>query len=152
MTRPPSIVRFEQLYLASIAIWLLTTLGFWSVNRHMIEANPQTAANPQMQSFALTLMVVSAAVVLGASLLFWWLAARKGSPVGKWLVVVTEAIGILFALYALYLLVSGAAPNVLNAVGNLLSTALAVAAAALLFRPDANVWFADGRGEAEPLA
>ena len=152
MNRPPSIVRFEQLYLGSIAIWLLTTLGFWSVNRRMIEANPQYAANPQMQSFAATLMVVSAAVVLAASVLFWWLTARKASPVGKWLVVVTEAIGVLFAVYALYLLATGGAPNALNAIGNLVSTALAVGAAVMLFRPDANAWFAAGRGGAEPLA
>lgn len=152
MTRPPSIVRFEQLYLGSIAVWLLTTLGFWSLNRKLIEENPQTAANPQMQSFALTLMVATAVIVLAVSVLLWWLAARRASPVGKWLVVATEALGVLLALYSLYLLATGAAPNVVNALGNLISTALAASAALLLFRPDAKAWFADGRGEGESLA
>ena len=149
MARPPSIVRFEQLYLASIAVWLFTTVSFWSLNRRALETSSQYAANPSAQSAMAGLMIGTASVVLAASLLFWWLAARRAHAAGKWMILATEAVGALLALYAIYGLFRGAAPNTANLVLNLLATGLAVAAALMLLRPDANAWFAEGRGEPE---
>ena len=145
MTRPASIIRFEQLYLASFALWAINALANWSTARATLVNNPQIGANPGMAGMVGGMLGVGAVIVAGVSLLLWWLVARKASVVGKWLVVVTEGLGVLFALFGLLALVSGRAPSALLAISGLVATALAVAAAVMLFRPDADAWLSDGR-------
>ncbi|SEM46493.1 hypothetical protein SAMN05192583_0301 [Sphingomonas gellani] len=48
MQRPPSIVTFERLYLASIALGLANTSVGWTARRAMLDQNPAVIANPQL--------------------------------------------------------------------------------------------------------
>jgi hypothetical protein len=143
VTRPPSIVLFERLYLGSLALYLINSAVFWSSNRAIAMSTPQVQASPEAASMVGVIMVASLAITAGISLLFWWLVARQRSTVGKWLVVATEVIGALFGLFALFQLVRGVAPNVPSAALGIVSTALAVVAAIVLFRPDATAWLGE---------
>ena len=151
MSRPPSIILFERLYLGSIALYILNAALFWTQNRALVAAMPQLRANAQLASLVGAIIVGSLVVTLLLSLLFWWLVAKQRSEAGKWAVVVTEVIGALLAVLPLIRLVQGATPNVVGAVLGLASTALAIWAATLLFRPDAQPWFGE-QDAAEPLA
>lgn len=150
VTRPPSIVAFERLYLGSILLGIVNAIAFWSINRAAILDLPQVQASTGMTGMVDGMLIGSLAINVAISLLFWWLVARQGSVVGKWLVVVTEAIGLVMAILPLLRLLRGTAGNVPGTVLALVSTALAVAAAAMLFRADANGWFA--ARDAEPAA
>ena len=150
MTRPPSIVLFERLYLGSLAIYLINAAMFWTQSRDTVAAMPQIQANPAIAALVPPIMLGSLAVTVLFAILFWWLVARQRSEVGKWLVVVTEAIGGLFGLFALLQLVWGTAVNPTAAAIGLLATALAVAAAVVLFRPDARAWFGEEPGVTLP--
>lgn len=112
MQRPPSIVLFERLYLGSLMLWAVNTALFWSRTREIMAQNPQLQANPQVAAIVAPLMIASLVATVGVSLLFWFLVARRGSVAGKWLVVVTEALGALFALIAILRLVQGRTPNI----------------------------------------
>lgn len=144
MTRPSSIVAFERLYLGSIAVYLLNALVFWSTNRELMNSMSQIRSAPGLAELIGPIAIATLVVTVLISLLFWFLIVRKRSAVGKWLVVATEVIGVLMAVPALISLVSGTAPNPPGVALSLLATALAVAAAAMLFRADAKAWFAEG--------
>lgn len=143
MGRPPSIISFERLYLGSIALYILNAALFWSQMRGAMDQSPQIQANPDMATVVGGIMVGSLVVTVLVSILFWWLVARQASVAGKWLVVGTEAIGALFALFALYKLATGSSPNPAGTAVGLVVTGLAIAAAAMLFRPDAKVWLGE---------
>ena len=143
MLKPPSIRTFEGLYLGSIVLWALNTVIFWSRNQAMMASNPQFVANPQMVAIIQPIMIATVAITAVLSLLFWYLVARRASVVGKWMVVVTEAIGAIFLLLGLVRLATTGGVTAPVALG-FVATVLAVAAAAMLFRPDTNAWFAIG--------
>ena len=46
--RPPSIQRFELLYLGSLALFLVTTALFWTQAQAQATAMPQLQANPAL--------------------------------------------------------------------------------------------------------
>jgi hypothetical protein len=150
MNRPPSILNFERLYLASIAVYVLGTILFWGQAREAALAAPQVQAAPAIATMVPGIMIGSLLLIVLASLLFWWLVARARSVVGKWLVVVTEAFGVLYALYLLIGLASGAAMTG-SIVVSLLATVLAAAAAVMLFRADATAWLNEDT-PVEPMA
>ena len=153
MQRPPSIVLFERLYLGSLLLWAINTAAFWSTTRQVMADNPTYAANPQIQAIMVPLMIGSVAVVALVSLLLWYLVARQASVAGKWLVVVTEALGVLAAVMTLYRLVSATTGSPVMAAIGLVVTALAVASAVMLFRPDARAWLGEENPrDVEPLA
>ena len=151
MPRPPSIIAFERLYLASLLLYIVVTAVFWSRTRETMLTMPQMQANPDMAGFVDAIMIGSFAVTVGVALLFWWLVARARSVAGKWLVVVTEAIGAVFAVFALLRLVQGVADSAVGSAVSLLVTGLAIAAAVMLFRPDARAWFGEDTAAEELL-
>ena len=151
MPRPSSIVSFERLYLGSTALYVINAALYWSATREIMASTPQAQANPAVVSMLGAIMTGSLALTVVVSLLFWFLVARQRSVVGKWLVVVSEAVGVLFAAVALLRLARGTSPNPPSVVMGLVSTALAVAAAVFLFRPDAKVWLGeDAIADEEP--
>ena len=152
MNRPPSIVAFERLYLGSILLTVVNAIVFWSFNRNAIAAMPQVQESPGLAALINIMLVVSLAITVAVSLLFWWLVARVGSVVGKWLVIVTEGLGVLFAILPLLNLIRGHGANVPGTIVTLVCTALAAAAAAMLFRADADDWIAAREDEAAPVA
>jgi hypothetical protein len=109
----------------------------------MLAMMGQVRASPALTELIAPIMIVALVVTVLASVLFWYLVVRKRTVAGKWLVVVTEAVGVVTALQALVRLVSGTAPNPPGVMLSIVSTALAVAAAIMLFRPDARTWFGE---------
>lgn len=152
LPRPASIVAFERLYLGSLLLYIVVTAVFWTRTRETMLTMPQMRANPDVAGIIGPIMIGSFAVTVGVALLFWWLVARKHSVAGKWLVVVTEAIGALFAIFALLRLVQGTADSTVGSALSLLVAGLAIAAAVMLFRPDARAWFGEDAVAEGPLA
>lgn len=138
--RPPAIVAFERLYLGSTLLYVIVSAVFWSQTRELMLAFQGAQGVAGMIT---GIMVVTLLITLGASLLLWWLVARQRSVVGKWLVVATEVIGVIGGLFALLRLIQGSTPNAAQSAMTLVVTALAVAAAAMLFRADARAWFGE---------
>lgn len=134
MTRPPAIIRFERLYLGSTALWLGGAALSWDARRRMIAASPALAGYEW-------LVPAGFALVLVVSLALWWLVRERrsrGARAGVALLAVISAGVIAMTVLAA---VSG---NVLSPVATLLqllSSALDIAAAALLFGAGARDWF-----------
>ncbi len=138
MNRPPSIRRFEMLWWSSTAAWLVGTILAWERNERTLAANPQTAPAVGIAQ------PLTVAVILATTALVWWLAARRASVGGKWLVVVLAALsGLQIAVRLL-----GGFAHPLSASAFLLGSVLSILAAAVLFQPDAKAWFG-GSGDEE---
>lgn len=136
--RPRAIQLFDRLYLASIALSVIATIIGWD----SLVAQAQSVEGAEQMAAMVTGGV--AAVVYVIELLLWYLVARRGSVVAKWLVIVLFALNLWGVLDT----VSWAMQGSLAAVLTLASIVVQAVAIAMLFRPDARDWFA-GRDEAE---
>ncbi|MBI0476617.1 hypothetical protein D9601_14800 [Sphingomonas sp. MA1305] len=140
MTKPPSIARFEMLYWPAVVLgWLNSALN-WRTSQAALDANPMLA---NVHWF----LPVSAAVGALISIAIWFFIARKASVVAKWVQVVFAALGAIGILTGIYTLVSGKAPSALAVVVVIVANVLYVAAATMLFKPDAKEWFGEGLDE-----
>lgn len=147
--RPQSIIRFEQAYLASIAVWGLNTALGWEKQVRAIEAG--FAQAPEMLPLGKPMLIGFTLFGLCLSLLLWYFTARKASEVTKWIIVAffgLSAVGLPFTLSGFA--TTGLLPVVLNVV----TFALTAVAVWMLFRPDAAAWFraSDGSVPPPPLA
>ena len=137
--RPPSIVMFERLFLASLAV---SVLGFIVSYREITET---LARDPGVQQLGLGsgFIVGTAAAGYALYLLLWYLIARRASKVAKWILVVLIAISVLSTLPGL--------PSAWDttALFGLVVTVLEIAAIVFLFRADATAWL-DGKPPADP--
>ncbi|SEK55611.1 hypothetical protein SAMN05216382_0639 [Sphingomonas palmae] len=135
MQRPASIITFERLYLSGFALSLVS----WVVDWPAMQA--KLAANPQTKPFGWMLFVMLG-LNIAITLLLWFFTARRASVVAKWIVVVLAGLSALRFLFNLPAALGGAmgAPSLILSV---LTTALGVAAAAMLFRFDARAWFGE---------
>lgn len=134
--RPPSIVRFERLYLASFVVSLIGWAVSWQQTADRLSIDPKTAGYSWLLPAALLL---SCAITLT----LWYLVARRASLAAKW--VVTILTGLAAVRFAINLLV--VARGKVPVLALLLSAAilvLGVAAVVHLFRPDARLWFGEG--------
>ncbi|WP_294327822.1 hypothetical protein [uncultured Sphingomonas sp.] len=134
--RPSSIVRFDRLYLASIAVGLIGNILEWPLTMARLAENPDTAAMGSTATVAAGGMIAIGVLI---ALLLWFFIARRGSNVAKWILVV-------FTVFAIGSLVIGFSTGavILDAGGivRIVAVALQAAAVAFLFRPDAAPWFA----------
>lgn len=145
MDRPPSIKQFERLWWGSTLLWGLGTRLAWERTANALNARSQTA---QVAELALWGNVV---LVLALTLLLWWLAARRGSMIGKWLVVAAAAMSGVRVMVLLISLAGGANLHPLSQGMFFLSAALTIWSAVMLFRPDARPWFGETDGDEEEL-
>ena len=76
--------------------------------------------------------------------MLWFFIVRRPSVVAKWVQVVFAAFSAFALLSALFLVASGRAQIGLQVVVGLIANILYIAAAVMLFRPDAKVWFGEG--------
>ncbi|WP_085809407.1 hypothetical protein [Sphingomonas sp. TZW2008] len=136
MLRPPSIVRFEQLYLAAVVIGLANTGFGWAQSLRGFARNPMLA---EMTWLLPTLVAVG----LVLRLTLWYFTARRPSLVAKWIVVALAAIAAVGLLLLLFALASGSSPSLAATITGALSGVLHIAAAAYLFRDDARQWFGE---------
>lgn len=146
--RPQSIVRFEQAYLASVLVGLINLVVSWDTKLSTMARDPRFA-NPQMAQTGELMMIGVAAFGLIVSLLLWYFAARRGSEVAKWILVIFllfSAFGVLSALVQL------AAVGTLSVALTVLAFALNACAVWMLFQPDAVAWMrGPSEANADPL-
>lgn len=140
MLKPPSIARFEQFYWASVILGLINTAMNWSASQAALAANPMLAQ-------ATWFLPVMQAIGIAIAVLLWFFIVRRPSVVAKWVQVVFAAFGAFGVLSALFLVAAGRAPIGLQVVVGLIANILYIAAAVMLFKPDAKVWFGQGLDE-----
>ena len=132
--RPASIIMFERLFLASLALGVVIFLAGYEAMMDQLGREPAVVQLGIGGGFMIGLMVVSVAI----NLLLWFLIARKASTVAKWILVVLTVIGVGGFLASL-----ATTPMTwdLATLLSVLSYLLEVAAVVFLFRADAMAWF-----------
>jgi purine-cytosine permease-like protein len=141
MPKPPSIARFERYWFPSTLFWLIGTRLAWDRTQHALTVNPQTIPVAGWAQWAIIALVVA------TTLLLWYLVARRASSIARWLVVLLAVIGTVRILLTLFTLATSANPHPLSQGSFIISAALTIASAAMLFRDDARLWFGDGPSE-----
>ncbi len=137
MTKPPSIARFEQFYWASVIIGLINTALNWGRAQAMLATNPLTTN-------AGWILPLTQVIGLGIAVLLWFFIVRRPSVVAKWVQVVFAAIGVFSLVMALFAILTGGAAVGTQVVLGLIANALYIAAAVMLFKPDAKLWLGEG--------
>ena len=140
MTRPAAIRRFEALYLASTAAWLLGAALSWDERRRLIAGNSALAGYEW-------LVPAGFALVLAISLGLWWGAAHRASRAARGGVAAVAVLSALVLGMTLVGLVSGRTLALPATILQLLSSGLGIAATVLLFGEGARTWF----GETSPV-
>ena len=137
--QPESIRKFTRFYLGSLVVSLVATFVGYDVLTAQLEA--QSAAT----GLAVSSGTIIAGIVLNVAitLLLWYLVARKGFVIAKWIIV-------LFFLFTLVTSISGifAGGLAVHEGLSLLAIVLTAAAVYFLFQPDAKAWFAGDRATA----
>ena len=140
MLQPKSIERFEQIFFLSLVVSLVMFVLNWDQSMEAVQQNPAAAA------IAVPMMIGFAIIGYGISILLWFLIARRGNEVAKWIYVVLFALGALGALIGV--LMGGRpgvpTPSVLTRVGQIVNLVLGIAGVWFLFQPDTRPWFNKG--------
>ncbi|MHA6722705.1 hypothetical protein [Sphingomonas sp. RS2018] len=140
MQRPPSIVAFERCYLGAWVIGLGNTMLGWGD----VQANPDVvSATQQLGGWFLPTIT---AIYFAVPLVLWYLIARQGSVIAKWVLTICTA---LWTVWVGLSLGGGAFTATTETVVTLLSFALTLVATYLMFRPDTRAWFDDGLEDVE---
>jgi hypothetical protein len=132
--RPKSIVQFDYIYLAIIALGLVGSALSWDELLASVSVQRMVA---QMGTAPLygTILVVTL-----LQLLLWYFIARRGSVVAKWVFVVYAGASLVFSAYSLA--VNGAISAAVGVV-SVATLVLQAIAIWLLFRPDTPAWFGE---------
>ena len=128
--RPNSIVTFEKLYLGAMVIGVINGALNWNNAAAVLESDPNLAA------MGSGFLIISLIIGIGISLLLWYFVARKASTVAKWIVTIFFVLGLISFPFSI------ASLPTLNLAITLVTYAMQGYAVYLLFRPDANAWFA----------
>ncbi|MES2441621.1 MAG: hypothetical protein V4574_02230 [Pseudomonadota bacterium] len=132
--RPASIVQFERLYLAAMALGILVTILTWDAAVTALHANPQlTAVGPAV--LACIIVAIQAAV-----LALWYFAARRRSVVAKWIISIWFVYSTVTMALALFRF--GVRLDLVTVL-SWASYLLRAWSVSYLFRPDAEAWFAN---------
>ncbi|EZP52650.1 hypothetical protein [Sphingomonas sp. RIT328] len=145
MTKPPSIARFEQFYWASVILGLVNAGLNWSKSQAVLAANPMLAK-------ATWFLPASQVLGLTIAVLIWYFVARRPSVIAKWVQVVFAALGAFGLLSALALLAMGRSAMSAQIALGFVANMLYIAAAVMLFKSDARLWFGEGLDEDDDLA
>jgi hypothetical protein len=129
--RPASIVMFERLFLASLALSVVSFFINYESMLRDLETQPGLAELGLGSGFAIGSMAIGLAIYL----LLWFFIARKASSVAKWILIV------LLALSAISLPAMVLGPWNLGLALGVAVYALEIVAAVYLFREDAARWF-----------
>ena len=136
--RPHSIVMFERLFLASLALSLLASILAFDAVVDEMTRDPAVQQMGLGGGFAAGVLAIGLAIYL----LLWFLIAHKASNIAKWILVVFVAVGVISLLISVTQAFTADLPTLLG----LVTYALELAAVAFLFRSDAVAWL---RGESE---
>jgi|GEM_PF-523172 len=139
--RPQSIIWFERLFLASIAVTFVDMF----VHPDTFFGTDEMADDAGL-IFAL-LMVVATLIWLGIEILLWFFIVHRASNLAKWInvILLVLSLGLTMSSISEY----SSSENFFTAVTHSLLTG----ATLYLFRPDAALWFrskgliSDGEGD-----
>lgn len=150
MSRPNSVVNFGWLYLVSIVISLIATALGWSQMQALMDQNPALAQNPEMAPVLMVTVIATIVIMLGITLLLWWLTAYKAANAARWILVVLNALGVASLLFGL--LTPSPVHGSISEIVKIVSWVVAIVAIVFLFRADANAWFnAKGTPDTDPF-
>jgi glucan phosphoethanolaminetransferase (alkaline phosphatase superfamily) len=156
--RPGAIVKFERLYLISLALVLVQQVIAFFFMRDMFNTFGGAMGDAGEAGFISAIMVFAMlfglVLAAGIPLIFWWLAARKRQEFAKWVLLVLSVLSALNWLLSVVMLFLLPAGSMDMAVGSgfqgfqaalvavdALAEILGIAALVYLFRPEANAWF-----------
>lgn len=138
--RPPSIVRFEQLYLGKIVLGVIASV--WGLN-----AIRQAVPGAVPPGLVLGALVAGLIVGLAIELTLLHFVVRRASDIARWIVVLFFGVSCASLIY-------GITHGSLFALGSypvtLLAFTLSAGSVWCLFRPDALRWFKDRARPAVP--
>ncbi len=132
--RPKSIVQFDYVYLAVIALGLVSSALSW-------EALLATGSVKEMVAkLGMAPLYATILFVTALQLLLWYFIARRGSVIAKWVFVIYVGAILLFSGYSL-----ASYGAISTAIGVISVAAIVLQAIAiwLLFRPDTAEWFGE---------
>ena len=132
--RPRSIVWFERVYAASVALGLANSVVRLDSMQAALSRDLGDAAN----GMGGAIIFITLGLSLAVSALLWFYIARRASSVAKWLLVAIYAYSLISLPGAL----AGVRAGLLPAWWLAATWALQIAIVVLLFRPDARAWFA----------
>ena len=134
--RPSSIIQFERLFLGSIVLGLVNNALTWHDLVNAVGANPDLQRLGVTPSAMIGVVIGLLALGIVINLVLWFLVARRGSNIAKWILTVLTALGIVS------MMVSGLGHQglTLPMVLTLAALALQIAAIFELFRRDAVEW------------
>lgn len=135
--RPPSIVKFDQLFFATIAFGLVGFAINWDTAMAQLNANPGLS---QLGWDGATLMIGAYAMGLAINLLLWFFISRRASNAARWILTALTGYGLISLPFTLFM----APMPVVTMIVVLVSAVLQIAMLWLLFRPDAAAWFKHG--------
>ena len=131
--RPASIVQFERLYLAALAIALVgDVLSLSGVNAALL-------GNPQLAQMGAGIAIGGLVAVYAAMLALWYFAAYRRSVVAKWIIAAWFVLNTVMLALMLYRYGAQLKLTVILGWAAYLLRAWAVS---YLFKPDADEWFA----------
>ncbi|MEZ0243779.1 MAG: hypothetical protein ACAH11_10420 [Sphingomonas sp.] len=131
--KPNSIVQFERLFLAALAVRVLNDAVGVTASLNALKANPLTA------NYGVGAVIGVLAVIYGAALLLWYLVTRRQSGVAKWILSIWFVISTCTMALALFKGGFGLNLGTLSGWAMFLLFAWSVS---YLFKPDADAWFA----------
>ena len=129
--RPASIVQFERLFLAALAIDIIGTLWGLGAAVATLKANPATAQYGASAVLATLLLFFAAGVAL------WYLAAHRRSIVAKWIIAAWFVLATSMLALSLF---QGVYFGLATLLG-WLAYGLRAWSVSYLFKPDADAWF-----------
>jgi hypothetical protein len=130
--RPQSIIMFERLFLASLAIGVLNFILGYDAAVATLQNDPSTQQLGLGGGFAIAVFAVGT----GIYLLLWFLIARKAINIAKWILVVLIALSVISLMTSL---TGSFRLNVTTGLA-LATYILEVVAVIYLFREDAVAW------------
>lgn len=136
MQRPPSIVAYERVYVASFVSSMVGWGLTWPALSAQLAHNPTTARLQWTLPVSLVLSVI-------ITLALWFFTARRPSVIAKWIVVVLAAVGVMRLLANVPALMAGRIGVTAYAIA-VLTALLSAWAATFLFRMEAREWFGEG--------
>ena len=133
--RPKSMLWFDWLYLAALAIGLIASIQSFDFTL------AQNRARPNIWHFGGPTLQVMIALGFLLSVIWWFLIARRCYAWAKWIWLVFLLFDVIYLRSLVQMAQSGAMmPLTLGLMG--LQILLKIASAFCLFRQDARAWFA----------
>ncbi len=139
--RPQSIIMFERLFLASLAVSVVNFILGYGVAVETLQRD----ANIQQLGLGGGFAIALFAVGTGIYLLLWFLIAHKAINIAKWVLIALIALSVVSLATSL----AGSFTLDLTTGLGLATYILEVAAAVYLFREDAVAWL-KGKAPADP--